>query len=117
MKNRNKASSLRGVAQTLLPLLVIGTIIGIGIANYIEATATCCKPNCVANLRRLDDAKQQWAIDNKLNGTDTPTDTDLFGTDLYLKIKPTCPQGGHYTLRAVNEWPTCCLAAELGHNL
>lgn len=66
------------------------------------------KNACIANLRQLDGAKQQWAIDNKRNASDIPGPADLFGSRLYLKIEPTCPLGdGRYTLHSVGQNPTC----------
>lgn len=66
------------------------------------------KRTCIANLRQLAGAKQQWAIDNKRTARDVPGPADLFGSALYLKLEPTCPLGGgRYTLHSVGENPAC----------
>ena len=63
---------------------------------------------CIANLKQIDGAKQQWAIDNRKSGRDVPTAAELFGTTLYIKIEPTCPAGGaRYGINAVQFNPTC----------
>lgn len=62
---------------------------------------------CIAHLKQLDGAKQQWAIDNKRTARDIPGPADLFGPTLYLKLEPVCPSGGRYTLHSVGENPTC----------
>lgn len=69
---------------------------------------------CIANLRQLDGAKQQWAIDEKKNGTDTPLAEELFGRTLYLKNPPKCPYEGKYVLGTVAENPRCTVQ---GHSL
>jgi K+-sensing histidine kinase KdpD len=71
---------------------------------------------CINNLRLIDASKQQWALENKKQNTDTPTLEDLRpylgrGTNGEL---PTCPDGGVYTVGAVGEKPTCSLP---GHAL
>jgi chromosome segregation ATPase len=71
---------------------------------------------CINNLRLLDAVKQQWALDNKKQNTDTPSIDDLRP---YLlrgpnAVLPACPDGGVYTLGAVNEKPTCSIP---GHAL
>jgi len=68
---------------------------------------------CLAHLRQLDGAKQQWALENKKATDAIPAALDLAP---YLKdnILPTCPSGGKYTLRSVNDLPTCSVA---GHTL
>ena len=61
---------------------------------------------CINNLRQINDAKLQWALDKNKGATDAPTTQDLLP---YLKdgTFPTCPDGGTYTINAVGELPTC----------
>jgi hypothetical protein len=61
--------------------------------------------NCINNLRQLDGAKQQWALENKKPATAMPTPADITP---YLKDgMPVCPDGGSYTLHALAQVPTC----------
>lgn len=76
--------------------------------------ATIQRQNCVANLKQLEGAKRQWAIDNRKSARDVPKLSDLVGARLYLKLEPTCPLGGRYTINAVNANPTC---SHSGHAL
>jgi hypothetical protein len=61
---------------------------------------------CVMNLRTIDGAKQQWAIEKQ-----KPNGAILTATDLlpYLpnNTMPTCPGGGVYTLNPVGLAPIC----------
>lgn len=68
---------------------------------------------CLNNLRQLDGATQQWALEHKKSSEAIPTKEDLLH---YLKDPDVfvCPSGGSYTLRAVSESPTC---SEKGHGL
>jgi DNA repair exonuclease SbcCD ATPase subunit len=61
---------------------------------------------CVTNLRQLDGAKQQWALEHGKTADAMPTAQDIVP---YLKDNtlPACPAGGTYTLNAVNQAPTC----------
>jgi hypothetical protein len=70
---------------------------------------------CFANLRQIDGAKQQWALENRKLGADIPAASDITP---YLKngILRECPIGGSYTLNAVSADPTCTKAA-FGHTL
>jgi hypothetical protein len=65
---------------------------------------------CIANLKQIHGAKDQWALEHKRLPTDTPADTDLFGRDRYIFVKPVCREGGTYTLGAVAEKPACSIA-------
>lgn len=68
---------------------------------------------CINHLRQLDGAKQQWALENKKTAEAIPTTQDLTP---YLKdnILPVCPNGGKYTVGAMNDAPTC---SSDGHTL
>ena len=73
------------------------------------ATATAA---CINNLRQLDGAKQQWALENRKTATALPQMSDLAP---YLKFPSlVCPAGGNYTLNPVNTVPTC---SQPGHAL
>jgi len=69
---------------------------------------------CIANLKQLCGAKATWALEANKATNDVPTDADLFGPAAYIRTKPTCPQGGTYTLGRVDEDPRCSI---LMHNL
>ena len=74
---------------------------------------------CIANIKQLQDAKTQWAFEQKKQLTDTPVESDLIGPTTYLRQKPFCPGGGDdyiTTVGTVQEKVTCTLAAE-GHTL
>ena len=68
---------------------------------------------CINNLRQLDGAKQQWALENKKTEKAVPTATDVAA---YLKdgIIPKCQAGGVYSLNSVADNPTCSIP---GHKL
>ncbi len=85
----------------------------IAIPNFIKGRATAQKDACISNLRQIDGAKQQWALENKKTDTDTPTREDL---KPFLRDKqfPICPAGGTYTFNRVSAPPQCSHA---GHKL
>jgi hypothetical protein len=70
------------------------------------------REECLDNLRLIDAAKQQWAIDKNKGLTAVPTVLDLLP---YLPDGfPVCPVGGKYTIHSVELSPTCSVA---GHSL
>lgn len=75
---------------------------------FTHARVTTAPNACVNNLRQLDGAKAQLALEYKLtNGT--PVRPAQVG--LYLKggVLPQCPEGGTYTLGKTGENPTCSI--------
>ncbi len=69
--------------------------------------------SCINNLRQLDAAKQQWALENNKTAEAVATAQDIAP---YLKDQaiPVCPASGKYTLNSVATVPTCSIA---GHAL
>jgi len=63
---------------------------------------------CINNLRQIDAAKQEWALENNMTGDTIPTALELLP---YLRdgVFPTCPSGGTYTINAVSVPPTCSI--------
>jgi len=66
------------------------------------------RATCINNLRQIDAAKQQWALENNKTDTDVPTAQDLLP---YIRGGgfPVCPGGGTYTINAVGLPPTCSI--------
>lgn len=96
---------------------VVAILAAIAIPNFVKARTNSGGPNCIAHLKQIDGAIQQWALENKKEATDVP---DLAGAASYLKggVLPVCPQGGSYRAGAtVMDAPICSLATTRGHSL
>ncbi len=75
------------------------------------------KYECISNLKQIDGAIQQWALDNKRAETSVP---DLPAAIKYLKggKLPKCPSGGSYGPgKTVADAPICSKGKALGHTL
>lgn len=61
---------------------------------------------CINNLRQIDGAKQQWALDHQKAVSALMTQSDLLP---YFKgnAMPACPAGGVYSLNPVSVPPIC----------
>jgi len=79
----------------------------ISLSTMLRSRQIAIKNACINNLRQLDGAKEQWALENRKTITDTPTEKDLIGTDRYIKVKPVCPAGGTYTFNPMSKQPEC----------
>jgi hypothetical protein len=64
---------------------------------------------CITNLREIDGAKQQWALDNRRSEGALPAEAEIAP---YLEdhTMPTCPAGGAYTINPINVAPSCSTA-------
>ncbi|MCA1948692.1 MAG: prepilin-type N-terminal cleavage/methylation domain-containing protein [Armatimonadetes bacterium] len=107
---RNRAFTL---VEIMIVVLIIGILLAIAVPNFIKARESSRTKTCIANLKQIDSAKEQWAMENKKTTGDACGFTGILVPD-YLKAEPSCPSGGTYTVNAVGTAPTCSIA---GHAL
>ena len=115
MKSLRKAFTL---VEIMIVVLIIGILLAIAVPNFIRARESSRAKACVSNLRQIDSAKEQYAMDNKLaaGGTITGGLADLL---TYIKKTPECPSSGTYTVGTVGTDPTCSVGGTgaTGHTL
>ena len=116
LKNRSKRGFT--LVEIMIVVLIIGILLAIAVPNFIKARETSRTKSCIANLRQVDSAKEQWAMDNNASNGSAVTGgwAGLTGANGYIKAQPNCPSGGTYTIGNIGTDPTCSLAAQ-GHTL
>jgi prepilin-type N-terminal cleavage/methylation domain-containing protein len=105
------------LVEIMMVVMIIGFLLTIAVPNILKAREVSRRTTCQKTLKSIADAKEQWAMDTKAAPTDTPDDTDLYGSDKYLKQTPKCPSSGTYTIGTMEEAPTCDRPASEGHAL
>jgi prepilin-type N-terminal cleavage/methylation domain-containing protein len=97
------------LVEIMIVVLIIGILLAIAVPNFIKARESSRAKSCVANLKQIDSAKEQWAMDNNKQNGATVAITDLVGTTAYIKNNPTCSSGGSYTVGNVGTNPSCSI--------
>ncbi len=105
-RNMRRAFTL---VEIMIVVLIIGILMAIAVPNFIQARQTSRMNSCIANLKQIDSAKEQYAMVAKLSTGATVLSTDIAPT--YIKSYPSCPGGGAYTINTVGTNPVCSLAA------
>jgi hypothetical protein len=90
-----------------------GLVAAIAVPNFVKARGTAQHNACINNLRVIDNAKQQWALENNKPDNATPLNRDLTAYFSSNQM-PTCPQGGRYTVGKLSVPPKC---SQTGHEL
>jgi len=86
----------------------------LALPNFIKARSTSAAAACINNLRQIDSAANQFALEQgKTNGEAIHFPDDLTP---YIKLNsqgkiPGCPGGGVYNIWRVGQKPTCTAGA------
>jgi prepilin-type N-terminal cleavage/methylation domain-containing protein len=105
---RFKKSKGFTLVEIMIVVLIIGILLAIAVPNFIKARESSRKQTCIANLKQIDSAKEQCAMELKWDTGHACAMADL--SPNYMKSIPTCPSGGTYTVDVVGTPPTCTVA-------
>lgn len=100
----------------MIVVAIVGLLAVIAIPSYVRATEATRTSSCANNLRQIDAAKTQFAMENGKKTGDAIAATDL---DPYLKrgyAGVICPAGGTYNIQILGTDPDCTVYDLLTHD-
>jgi len=103
--NGNQGSGNILAASAVVPAVLAA----MALPALAKAKERAQQVNCINNLRVIQSAKQQWALETGKPETATPTWEELQSYLGPSASKIRCPKGGDYTVGAVSASPTCSI--------
>lgn len=108
---RTRASGQAGftLIELMIAVLLVGLLAAIAIPNFVRSRTTTQTNACISNLRAIDYAIQQWALEAKQAANSPVTFPDISS---YLRRSVICPSGGSsfgdsYLISVVGVEPVC----------
>lgn len=106
---RKRSASRRGftLLEIMVVVFILGVLVTLALPSWMNARTRAQARTCSANLRHIQQAKEQYALANRLPNGAPVQMSDLVPT--YLQAEPFCPAGGgaSYTVNAIGTDPTC----------
>ncbi len=100
------------LVEIMVVVAVIALLAAIVIPNLVRARASSQANACINNLKKIDDAASQFAIEmHKSTGDHVSLNRDLTP---YIKMNsanrlPACPTKGAYGIESIGDTPICSL--------
>ncbi len=111
MKISNSSRKAFTLVEIMIVVAIIGLLAAIAIPNFVKARTTAQTNACINNLRQIDGAKEQWALETRKGSGSATVDSEV---NAYIKGgAPKCPAAGTYTYNTIDIPPTCSVA---GHS-
>lgn len=93
----------------MIVVAIIGLLAAIAVPNFLKSRTTAQLNACINNLRQIDGAIQQYALENKKAPSASVSESDITP---YLKNSVICPAGGSsfldsYSVSDVSSHPQC----------
>jgi prepilin-type N-terminal cleavage/methylation domain-containing protein len=106
MKRTRKTKGFT-LVEIMIVVLIIGILLAIAVPNFLKARETSRTKTCVANMRQIEGAKEQWAMETNQGAGATPTAANL--APGYIKgSMPGCPSGAAaYVINDMSTNPVC----------
>ena len=101
------------LVEIMIVVAIIGLLAAIAVPSFVKARTTSQENACINNLRQLDGAKDQWAIETNQAAAAVPVAADV---DPYLKgtsANCICPAdaaqtfASSYSINALGTDPNC----------
>jgi prepilin-type N-terminal cleavage/methylation domain-containing protein len=101
------------LVEIMIVVGIIGLLAAIAIPNFLRASMRSKANACINNLRQIDAAVQQWALESGAAATANVNSANIApylgrgAAGKMINVDLRCPSGGTYTITDVSTLPSC----------
>lgn len=110
---RRKAFTL---VEIMIVVLIIGILLAVAVPSWVQTRSRSKAQQCIATLKRINDAKEFYAQENNIPNGAACTLADIMP---YFRAPsvPVCTEGGTQTVQPIGTDPTCTVGGSHPHVL
>jgi|SRR5688572_22283114 len=82
------------LVEVMIVVAIIGLLAAVAIPNYVKSREISFRKACIANLKQLEGAVQNWALETRQSSATPINSAALFGPNNYIRRVIVCPAGG-----------------------
>ncbi len=101
------------LVEIMIVVAIIGLLAAIAIPSFMKARMSSQQSACINNLKQIDAAKDQWALEAKKATADTVTYADLVSFLKNPVAATNCPAGGTVSVSTVGSNAVCTRAGHV----
>ncbi len=118
---RDKGTEMRRKGFTLVEIMIVilimGLLLSIALPQWARARERSQSKSCIATMRQIRDAKDQYAMEMRLSNGAPCAVGDIWPSYIRQSSPPTCPSGGVITIGIIGTDPTCTIVGLYPHVL
>jgi prepilin-type N-terminal cleavage/methylation domain-containing protein len=104
------------LVEIMIVVAIIGLLAAIAIPSFMKARTTSQMNACINNLKQIDAAKDQWAMEARKGSADAVVYSDLVAFLKNPVAATNCPSGGTVSVDVVSNSAVCTITGHVQSN-
>ncbi len=105
------------LVEIMIVVAIIGLLAAIAIPSFMKARTQSQQNACINNLRQIEAAKEQWALEKRKAQGTTATTAEVMEYIKNPSSSTNCPSGGTIAYGFIGTNCTCTITTPLIHKL
>jgi prepilin-type N-terminal cleavage/methylation domain-containing protein len=105
------------LVEIMIVVAIIGLLAAIAIPSFMKARTQSQQNACINNLRQIEGAKEQWALEKRKAQGVTAVTAEVMEYIKNPSSSTNCPSGGTVTYGVIGTNCTCSVTTPLIHKL
>lgn len=94
------------IVELMIVCFILAVLLAVAVPMWVQSRETSRRNACLANMQKIENAKDIFAMENRLSTGDSVTAAQI--APQFIKgIFPSCPSAGTYTVNTIGTHTEC----------